>query len=302
MINFMLPGLTEHLKLNLDYLKIRQKKPECFLENNINAVYGNFQFCSWDGGRVFLPHEYTQHTKEDIEFIMYKYNVEYKVPMRFVFTNNQLTKEDCYDRFCNIILKLCENDMNEIVVSSPILEDYLTANYPGYKLISSTTKCLVKEEDSLEEIKNSKYFLTCLDYNLNKNWKYLNSIPQEYRDKVEILINAICPPGCQERKEHYRLNSLSNLTYGKRFNVDSCRLKENTLFPNLNKRNNLSLEEINDLYYPKGFKYFKLEGRTLSDAENALNYVKYTVKPEYQLFIAELLLNNRKGNLNEFRK
>ena len=290
MINFMLPGLNEQSELNFKFLNLKLQHPEYFNDNiNINAVYGNFQFCIWDGGRIFTS--YRQNTKEEIETIVNTYNKKYNTPVRFVFTNNQLTKKDCYDRFCNIILELSENNINEVVVNSPILQEYIEKTYPKYKFISSTTKCLTNPEDSLKEIMNEKYFLTCLDYNLNKNKSYLDSIPLEYRSKVEILINAICPPGCPNRKEHYKLNSLFSLSYGKRYKVNNCQIKENTLFPNLNKANNLTPDEIYNEYYPKGFQYFKIEGRTLSTVENALNYVKYMIKPEYQFYVIQLLLS-----------
>jgi hypothetical protein len=54
MINFALPGMYELKKLNSKLLLIKNNYPECFLENlSINAFYGNFQYCSWDGGRIF---------------------------------------------------------------------------------------------------------------------------------------------------------------------------------------------------------------------------------------------------------
>jgi len=41
-----------------------------------------------------------------------------------------------------MVTEICENELNEIVINSPILEDYLRDKYPKYKFISSTTKCL----------------------------------------------------------------------------------------------------------------------------------------------------------------
>jgi hypothetical protein len=45
--------------------------------------------------------------------------------MRFVFTNSLITQEDCYDHFNNMVLEICHNEMNEVVISSPILCDYI---------------------------------------------------------------------------------------------------------------------------------------------------------------------------------
>ena len=289
-INFIIPGLYEHKELNSNLLTLLEKKPEYFRENiKINAVYGNFKYSTWDGGRIFM--DYQQVSKEEIESLQKMYNEKYKIPMRFVFTNNQLKEEDCYDRFNNLVLHICHNPMNEIVVNSEILYEYIKTNFPEYKFVSSTTKCIINPEESKNEIKDKKYFLTCIDYNLNKNWKFLNSIPKEERAKVEILINAICPAGCQSRKEHYRLNSLFNLSYGKKYDLPTCGIKSNTLDPLLEKGNNLSPDEIFNKYVPNGFINFKIEGRTLSSNEMALNYAKFLTPSENNLFITQVLLS-----------
>ena len=115
------------------------------------------------------------------------------------------------------MLELGKNYPNEIVINSPILEEYIKNNYPSYNIISSTTKCLTDSELVLKEIQKENYKLICLDYNLNKNFTFLNSIPIEYRNKIELLANPICGLNCPNRKEHYRLNSLYNLNFGKEY-------------------------------------------------------------------------------------
>ena len=160
--------------------------------------------------------------------------------MRFVFTNCLISEEDCYDRFNNMVLEICHNELNEIVVSSPILYNYIKSHYPKYKFISSTTKCLSNKEEALKEIEKEEYYMICIDYNLNKNENFLNSIPKNQYDKVEFLINAICPPGCPTRKRHYKMNSLYHLNYGKEYPLPTCSIYTCTLNPELEKGNNLS--------------------------------------------------------------
>lgn len=284
-VNFMLPGLYEHFRLNSLFIQYYKKNKEYFYDDiNFYAVYGNFQFCIWDGGRVFG--DYLQTTKEEIKEITKFYNEEHGLPMRFVFTNNQLKEEHYYDRFCNLILSLCENPINEIVLVDDKLKQYIKENYPQYSYISSTTKCLLNKEKIIEELNNDEFKMVCLDYNLNKNFELLDNLTEQQKSKTEFLINAICPPGCVNRKNHYRLNSLCHLNYGKAYNI-SCPIQNSTLHPNAcNSRNNLTPEEIYNIYSPKGFQYYKLEGRTLSYSEVLLNYIRYMVKPEYQFFVA----------------
>lgn len=286
-INYMIPGLYENYFLNREFLDIFKNHKECFYDGaTIRAVYGNFQYSIWDGGRVFQ--KYNHASLEEIEEISSFYKEE-KIPIRLIFTNTKIEKEHCYDRFNNLVLQVCENEFNEIVVNSPILEDYIRTNYPKYKFISSTTKCITDVNKLKEEINNPKYSLVCFDYNLNHNKKFLESLSPEEKQKCEFLINAICPPGCPERKNHYDLNSLSSLNYGKKFKLLSCGISGNGL--GLDEKcqiTHINPEEMFSYYLPNGFNNFKIEGRTFTSYFHLCNLVKYMVKPEYQIYIMSL--------------
>lgn len=299
MINFIIPGLYELNQLNINLLYLLKYCPFFFEDNiKIGAVFGAFQYNIWDGGRVF--NSYQQASKENIEFLKNIYNEKFNIPMRFIFTNSLITEEDCKDHFNNMVLEICHNELNEVVVVSPILQKYIKTNYPKYKIISSTTKCLTNIDQAYSEILNKEYFMTCLDYNLNKNWDFLNSIPKEDRNKVEILINAICPPGCPYRKEHYKLNSIYSLSYGKNYQLPGCNITRNTLSPLNEKGNNLSKADIYNKYSQQGFINFKIEGRTLFQEEVALNYVKYMVKDQFKELVTYYLLLDTKILLKKF--
>lgn len=288
--NFILPGMYEHAGLNLIFIRLMKDHPEMFRpEANVGAVYGNFQFCIFDGGRIFSAYRHT--CREEMAAIVKEYN-SLGVPVRLIFTNPVIPETSFKNRFGQATLEVCHNSMNEIVVNNPKLEEYIRENYPEFGIISSTTKCLntpAKFKDELEH----DYKMICLDYNLNKNMKMLQEIPNEERNKCEFLVNAICPPGCPNRKEHYRLNGLYSLSYGRSYATQDCPIFENTLHPRQceNSSNNMTPEEIYEKYVPQGFENFKLEGRTLGLMENMCNYVKYMVKPEYQLYVLNLLVN-----------
>ena len=66
----MLPGLAENFKINIAFIKLFKEHPEYFYENiNIGAVFGNFKFCSWDGGRIFGENAYHHSSKEEIQML-----------------------------------------------------------------------------------------------------------------------------------------------------------------------------------------------------------------------------------------
>ena len=235
-----------------------------------------FDFCSKDDeAPTFICYGDSDglFAKATMEKIVKIYNQDFNTAIRFVFTNPLIEERDLYDKFNNLTLKIADTGMNEVVVNSPLLENYIRTEYPNYKIISSTTKCLTNPQEALNEVKKD-YFLTCLDYNLNKNWNFLNSIPKEERKKVEILTNAICPSGCQNRKNHYKLNGISNLRYGKMFQASNCPIFTSTLDPVLEKGNILTKQDIFEKYYPEGFNHFKLEGRTLTALENACKAIE----------------------------
>lgn len=289
MINFIIPGVYEHYELNMRLLDLKITNPEFFIDNcQIISAYGNFQFCIFDGGRTF--NGYRQTTKEEIEEIVKTYN-DYNVAVRLVFTNPNIQETSFKNRFGQTILNACHNPLNEIVVNDKAFELYLRKNYPQFSFISSTTKCLNTPQQFLEELNNKEYSMICLDYNLNHNQKLLDSISEEERHRCEFLINAICPAGCPYRKEHYRLNGLFSLTYGKDYHMPFCPIISDTLDPVLNQvGNHITPQEVIE-YEKKGFINFKIEGRTLGVLENACNYVKYMIKPEYQFTALNYLIN-----------
>lgn len=300
MIYFALPGLYEHFGVNQALINFKQTNPEYFLDWDFGAIYGNFQFCIWDGGRIF-GNWYQQASLDQIIFVN-NFLSNNKVPLRMIFTNPIITEQYYYDNFCNLVTKICESPLNELVVNSEGLENYLRENYPQYNFISSTTKCKSNPKDSFAEFsKNYKYI--CLDYNLNRNEKYLQSFPSELKPKVELLVNAICPPGCPNRANHYVANGLSALNYGVGYAID-CNITTSNLHPNtFQYKNNLYPEELYGHYSQDlGITYFKLEGRTFSDLDLILNYTRYLVKPDFKYeFISKIFETSQLYN-KEFNK
>ena len=298
MIKFAIPGLYEHHHLNFRLLDLMRAHPEYFYDDvEIEAAYGNFQFCIWDGGRIFPGYKHA--TMEQVRDIVDTYNNKFGIAVRLIFTSNQLKPEHYHDRFCNMVLSQCENEKNQIVLVDDGLKAYIKENFPKFRYISSTTKCLTSIKDFKEELSREDFDEVCLDYNLNKNMEMLKTLTPEEKTKCEFLINAICPPGCPNRKDHYRLNSLMHLFYGKEYRVPACPIIGNTVDPKtMCYHNNLTPEEILNTYAPMGFQHFKLEGRALSDLENACNYVRYMVKPEFQFLVLTTLIPSGKEDLN----
>ena len=134
MINYNIPGCYEHAKLNLAFIDYFKEYPERFIDNvNIESCFGNFQYCIFDGGRIFFSTE--QCGKEQVEKIVSMFNNR-NIPVRLVFTNKKLQPYHYYDEFSNIINAL-ENEKKEV------------------EKIKKETEIKTKE---LQEIKNEKEY------------------------------------------------------------------------------------------------------------------------------------------------
>lgn len=290
MIKFAIPGMYELQDLNLRFLELNRTHPEYFYDDvEIEAVYGNPQLCIWDGGRVFSYYKHA--TLEELQFLFSEYNFNFGKPIRFVFTNTQLEEKHYKDKFCNLLMQLANNGKNQVVVNDDKLLNYLQIHYPNFKYISSTTKCILDKDELKKELNRTDYDMVCLDYNFNKNFTFLESFSPEEKSKTEFLVNPICSPMCPHRKEHYDLNSFSHLSYGRKYGMKHCYINADPFQPHSTAHgNNISYQEIKEIYAPMGFEHFKIEGRTWSPLIAMLTYADYMIKPEYRNYcIANIL-------------
>ena len=289
MIYFIIPGLYEHYNLNFRLLMLLQQRPEYFRDDfKIYACYGNFQHCIFEGGRMFP--NYKQTCQEEVEAVTKIYN-DFGISIRLIFTSNQLQPEHYYNRFNNVVLETCQNGMNEVVISDNNFMHWVKEKYPAYQFISSTTKCIVDLDTAEQELLCSEFKTICLDYNLNKEFEFLNSLPENIKQKTELLANAVCPSHCPHRKNHYKLNSLYNLSFAQSLpDMPKCGITCQTTHPKARSYPNTILpDEMYNVYDPMGIRLMKLEGRTFNTTEQALIYSYYMAKDEYKDIVTQVL-------------
>jgi len=283
-IKFHLPDFVRHFKLNILIYEIMKMKPEWFYPNiSIASVYGTFPTALWNGGRAFSG---TMDRNIMVE-IMKQFNAR-GIPLRYTFSNPHIKEEHLSDEFCNWCLEKGHNGLNEVIVVSPILEDYIRKNFPKYKLVSSTCKQL-EDVAGLKEELEKDYNLVVLDYNWNNRFEELSKIP--HKDRCELLVNACCTPNCKRRKEHYDYigkyqialtehMKTPNQPFGyKDFECEQMNLE---FYETTNYRTHIKPIDIYEKYVPMGYTNFKLEGRQLADISVLESYIYYMVKPEYK--------------------
>ena len=276
MINLNLPDFDLGQRCYGTIVHTRREHPEAFYENTrIASVFGCFHGAIWNGGSLFLG---AMATRDRVQKLIDYYNYNLGIPIRFTFTNSLITKEQCYDTYCNMIAECGHNGRNEILVVSPTLEAYLRDKYPNYKYCRSI---IAAENKPYED--DPRYSLTVMKRIKNNDWEYLDQIPQDIRHKIEFLCTDPCPDNCPRLYTHYRAYARAQLGFQSN---EQCACTMNDVkgdFINHFARTQqtyISREQIEKEYLPRNFSQFKLSGRGNVSAFT-LHTVEYMVKPEY---------------------
>ncbi|MCR5250136.1 MAG: hypothetical protein K6E50_05965 [Lachnospiraceae bacterium] len=278
-IYWHLPGLCYLKDLNLTILKLMREYRNCFHEGYCaGSVYGTFPGAIWNGGRTVLGF----CSKNDILRTLKEYE-PYKVPLRFTWTNPLITEQEVTDTYCNLIMRLADNGENQVLVNSPVLEEFLRYNYPDYRFISSTTK-RITDPAALEAEMEKDYFMVVLDYDLNHDEEVLKKLEPQ-AERVEILVDEICFPHCPKRAEHYRDEAVKQLEFEIAPPFDCPNRRSKKSFEDCKTRPAfISEEQIGD-YISRGFCNFKLVGRGLPPELVLDSYLYFLVKEDSREFI-----------------
>ncbi|MBQ6250401.1 hypothetical protein [Ruminococcus sp.] len=286
---FHLPGIATHFKFNLIFATVLEQYPQYFRDFEIASFYGAFPQSIWNGGR-------TQEglcDKKFVKMVLKAFN-DRGIPVRFTFTNPALEKKHLNDKFCNMVMSLANNGLNEAIVVSPILEDYIRKNYPDFKLTSSTCKRLDDGERLAQELEKD-YSIVVVDYDLNNKFDILEKLP--HKEKCEFLVNSNCRPACPNRKQHYYNVGVQQINYANHMRKypdqpydpiifgdganQNCPFFTRNLFEIRDLSTNIKPADIWDKYIPMGFNQFKIEGRTAWLFNLIETYIYYLAKPEY---------------------
>lgn len=282
-MRFHLPSFTQHYSLNKLMIEYIRDNPDLFVDGlEIASVFGCFDGSIWNGGRG-VGGTFDRRLTETV----IKTFDDFKIPLRFTFTNPMITEEHLSDKNCNEIMKMADNGLNQVIVMSDMLENYIRENYPNYKITSSTCK-EIRDMDGVNAELDKPYSLVVLDYNWNNKFDELEKIKDKAR--CEILVNALCQPNCPRRGEHYkaigkvqidRCNAGYSAVGGMlTFKDFECPFMGRTIYDITELSTFISPEAIKEKYIPMGFNEFKLEGRSAGDIEMLETYLYYFAKPE----------------------
>lgn len=302
---FHLAGITSNFKLNLVLVTMLENCPHYFRDGvKIASCYGAFAPSLWAGGYV---HTGTIIPPEQAANIIRALN-EHGIPIKFTFTNPLIKTEHLGDNYCNTIMQIANNGMNEVIVASDILENYIRNMYPDYKITSSMCKGITEPEKLHEELEKDYNFVG-VDYDFNNKWDILKNLP--HKEKCEFLINSSCLSDSLKRSQEYvtigqhhiDLNHYLNSNRTQQFEpaealtellVEQARRK--TPFEARKLPHHISPDAIWNEYIPEGFSQFKIEGRGAGKLGVIESYMYYLIKPEYRDEAYFMFMHNLERN------
>lgn len=271
--NFYLPDFYNNCNLICFIADMMEQAPECFYEGvKIPAAYGCFPNSIWNGGRTYMD----RITKNMMEKTISELNSR-GIAVRYTFTNPVIEEKHLNDTFCNLCLELAKDKGNEVLVNSPLLENYIRENYPSFKLISSTTKCLSTIDEIAAELEKD-YYLVVLDSAMNSMPEIFNL---EHRDRLEVLVNHRCEDNCPRRRAHYIHQGKSQLEFAES-SFPACQNLGKDFYQLMYNKNFLTNDMIFGKFSEGGFHHFKLDGRGWGVRNVVESFVYYLVKPEWR--------------------
>lgn len=292
MIGFHIAEATSTVSLNVALADAMKQYPEMFRDDvKIASFFGSVPLI-WNGGRMVLGRLYPDRLRSTLE----AYN-QRGIPYRFTFTNPLITEQELYNDDCNAVLNMADNGMNEVIVYSPVLEEYIRKTHPKMKVTSSTCKCIRSMDEVKAELAKD-YSLVVLDYNFNNDFEELEKLTPEERKRCEILSNPVCVPDCPRRAAHYEYIGKMQLEKQgiarqypaltpdicERYGIKEweCQYRKYNPYTDEPSPLRVTPELLYGRYVPMGFENFKIEGRYANMMLLCEQLVDYMAKPEHK--------------------
>ena len=285
MIQYSLPDITWHLPFNLTLNHLKHTAPELFFEDvEISSIYGCFPGCIMNGGRFFVGRQYSYDQIANV----FDQIADEGLITRLTFTNMLIRPEQFEDEYCNTILKAAQGRNVEVIVYLDDLDDYISSRY-SFKRTLSTTRAL-RDVDELNAML-VRYDMVVLDYNHNKDDEFLEKVKDP--ERLEVMPNETCQPGCPIRQQHYLHNSRCQLDNTE---LPFCCGSDHKISwfispPPVDSPTLLSNEDVRRLNKTYGIYNYKIVGRSLSVKNSLYSYLYYLIRPEYHP-VAQRILRN----------
>lgn len=281
-IDYTLPDFTVGLKRNLVFAQLMRDCPQFFFDDvRIQSVYGCFPGCVVNGGRAFVREPYSAR---QIEATFEALDGQ-GIAARLTFTNMLVEERHLEDPYFNLILDAAADHGAGVIVYSDLVDAYVRARHPRMERTLSTTREILDAAELNRAL--GAFDLVVLNYNKNKDLPFLDQV--EHPERLEVMANELCNPGCPHRNEHYLHNSRDQLA-GTVTEFRRCDLGGKDFFklaptsPTI-----LTNDDVRTLHGRYGVPRFKIVGRGVAPDVNLESYLYYLVRPEHRSGLREAL-------------
>lgn len=281
-IDYTLPDFTVGLKRNLVFAQLMRDCPQFFFDDvRIQSVYGCFPGCVVNGGRAFVREPYSAR---QIEATFEALDGQ-GIAARLTFTNMLVEERHLEDPYFNLILDAAADHGAGVIVCSDLVDAYVRARHPRMERTLSTTREILDAAELNRAL--GAFDLVVLNYNKNKDLAFLDQV--EHPERLEVMANELCNPGCPHRNEHYLHNSRDQLA-GTVTEFRRCDLSGKDFFklaptsPTI-----LTNDDVRTLHGRYGVPRFKIVGRGVAPDVNLESYLYYLVRPEHRAGLREAL-------------
>ena len=256
--------------------------PQFFFDDvRIQSVYGCFPGCIVNGGRAFVREPYSAR---QIEATFEALDGQ-GIAARLTFTNMLVEERHLEDPYFNLILDAAADHGAGVIVYSDLVDAYVRARHPRMERTLSTTREILDAAELNRAL--GAFDLVVLNYNKNKDLPFLDQV--EHPERLEVMANELCNPGCPHRNEHYLHNSRDQLA-GTVTEFRRCDLGGKDFFklaptsPTI-----LTNDDVRTLHGRYGVPRFKIVGRGVAPDVNLESYLYYLVRPEHRAGLREAL-------------
>lgn len=194
--SYSLPGLFLYSKLIYQCLDQVQDKFGYAIP--VRYLYGSPKVL-WNCGRLIITDNH--YTREEIYQELAGAKARGITPL-LTFSAPVLSQEDLADPAGNAILSMADEVGGGVIVSTPLLRDYIRAKYPNIEVHASVIMTAFPEQrdESYYASLAREYDRFVVHPDDNFRLDLLEKIP---KDRAEIILNERCVYQCHQRKEHY---------------------------------------------------------------------------------------------------
>lgn len=294
MVNMTIPGLTELSDINMLFLCLQKSDPDVFFDGvRVISVYGGVPGAKFCGGRNSFG---ACMDLGQVSELVARYN-DLGAACNLTYTN-QLVDERALAQsgYSTALLDVLDQGAmagvrNGVVLYADALDEYVAREHPSLTRISSTTKDIEDVAAINEEA--VRFDRVVLNYNLTRSKGVISQIA--HPEKLEVMVNEYCTPGCPNRRRHYQHISLDQVRGSRTpFVCAFAEARPPQALGFLNGLINGSVflrnEDVRAYADELGVGSFKVVGRELARYDVVDSYLYYLIKPEYWYEVRDMLI------------